>query len=78
MPHLTQPLASHQPAFTNLENQLLFSWWQIPSTLVPGLLTTATSCKFSHPFTPHRSRYNIYIDNINNTSRPRLAHLLGL
>jgi hypothetical protein len=24
--------------------------------------------------TPHRSSYNIYIDNINNISRPRLKH----
>ncbi len=28
-------------------------------------------CCFSHPNTPHRSSYNIYIDNINNISRPR-------
>ncbi len=33
-----------------------------------------TLCQFSHPFTPHRSSYNIYIDDINNISRPRLTH----
>ncbi len=31
-------------------------------------------CYFSHPNTPHRSIYNIYIDDINNTSHPRLTH----
>ncbi len=57
MPNLTQPLAPCYPVFTYLKNQLLCSWWRIPI----------------HPFTPHRSNYNIYIDYINNTSRPRLA-----
>jgi hypothetical protein len=32
-----------------------------------------TLCYFSHPNTPHRSSYNIYIDDINNISRPRLT-----
>ncbi len=41
MPHLTQPLASHQPTFTYLENELLVLWCEYQSTLVPGLLTTA-------------------------------------
>ncbi len=30
-----------------------------------------TLCRFSYPFSPHRSSYNIYIDDINNTSCPR-------
>jgi hypothetical protein len=29
-----------------------------------------TLCHFSHPNTPHRSSYNIYIDDINNISCP--------
>ncbi len=45
------------------------------STLVPGLLTTApplaSPFTLSHP--THRSSYNVYIDDMNNTSRPRLA-----
>jgi hypothetical protein len=53
MPHLTQPLAFHQPTFTYLKNQLVFSWWRIYITLVPGLLTTAppfaSSPTLSHP-----------------------------
>jgi hypothetical protein len=28
-----------------------------------------TLCYFSHPNTPHRSGYNIYIDDVNNISR---------
>jgi hypothetical protein len=31
-----------------------------------------TLCCFSHPNTPHRSSYNIYKDDINNISLPRL------
>ncbi len=50
---------------------------EFPSTLVPGLLTTAPP--FTSPPTPshptHRLSYNVYIDDINNTSRPRLAQL---
>jgi hypothetical protein len=41
MPHSTQPLASHQPMFIYLENQLLCSGGEYPSTLVSGLPTTA-------------------------------------
>ncbi len=33
-----------------------------------------TLCCFSHPNTPYRSSYNIYVDDINNISRPRLTH----
>ncbi len=56
---------------------LLVASGKYPSTLVPGLLTTASpftsSPTASHP--THRSSYNVYIDDINNcTSRPRLAH----
>ncbi len=29
-----------------------------------------TLCCFSHPNTPHRSSYNVYIDDINIISRP--------
>ncbi len=56
--------------FIYLENQLSCSWHEYPSTLDPGLLTLFTLCHFSHPNTPQRSSYNIYIDNINNISRP--------
>jgi hypothetical protein len=42
---------------------------EFPSTLVPGLLTTAppftSSPTPSHP--THRSSYNVYINDINNT-----------
>jgi hypothetical protein len=76
MPHLTQPLASHQPVFTYLENQLLSYGGEYPSTLVRGLLKTAPPFASSTTLSqPPRSSYNIYIDNINNTSRPRLAHI---
>ncbi len=72
----TQPLAPCCPVFTNLENQLLCSWLQIPIHSCPWSANNyPTLCKFSHPFTPHRSNYNIYIDNIKNTSCPRQAHL---
>jgi hypothetical protein len=30
MPRTYQPLTSHQPVFTYLENQLLCLWWRIP------------------------------------------------
>ncbi len=60
-----------EPAF------LLSRGGEFPSTLVPGLLTTAPP--LAGPFTPshptHRSSYNVYIDDINNTSRPRLAQI---
>jgi hypothetical protein len=65
------PLAPFCPLFTNLENQLLFSWCEYPSTLVPILLTTAppsaSSLTLSHPTD------QVTIDDINNTSRPRRA-----
>ncbi len=32
-------------------------------------------CCFSHPNTPYRSSYNIYIDDINNISCPRLTQV---
>jgi hypothetical protein len=45
------------------------------STLVPDLLTTApplaSPFALSHP--THRSHYNVYIDDISNTSLPHLA-----
>jgi hypothetical protein len=60
------PLLTVIPCFTYLENQLLCSWCEYPSTLVPGLLTTAPP--FARAFTPHRSSFNIYIDDINNNT----------
>ncbi len=49
----TQPLTHFYPLFTYLENQLFCSWCEYPSTLVPGLLTTAppfaSSLTLSHP-----------------------------
>ncbi len=56
------------PLFTYLENQLSWSWREYPSTLFPHLPSTVQPV--SHPDTPHRSSYNIYIDDINNISRP--------
>jgi hypothetical protein len=76
MPHSTQHLAYHYPVFTYLENQLLCSWWQIP--IHPCLRSAnncPTRCLPSHPFIPHSSGYNIYIDDISNSSRPHLAHV---
>ncbi len=35
-----------------------------------------TLCCFSQPSTPHRSSYNIYIDDINNISHSRLTQWL--
>jgi hypothetical protein len=76
MPHSTQPLAPYHFVFTYLENQLLSSWWLIPIHSCPWSANKCpTLCWLSHPFTPRRSSYNIYIEHINNTSRPRLAHL---
>jgi hypothetical protein len=75
MPNSIQPLAPCYPMFTYLENQLLCTWRRIPIHSCPWSVNNCpTLCKFSHPFTPHRSSYNIYIDDINNTSHPRLAH----
>jgi hypothetical protein len=74
-------MGSQQPSslyvthfFTYLENQLSCSWREYPSTLVPCLPSTVhlLLCHFSHPNTPHRSSYNIHIDDINNISRPVL------
>jgi hypothetical protein len=49
----TLPLAPLYPLFTYRENQLLSSWYEYPSTLVPGLLTAAppfaSSPTLSHP-----------------------------
>ncbi len=62
------------PVFTWRTSSLVRSG-ECPSTLVPGLLTTApplaSSPTLSHP--PHRSSYDVYIDDINNPSRPCLA-----
>jgi hypothetical protein len=53
------------------------SWWWISIYSCPWSANNCpTPCWFSHPFTPHRSSYNIYIDDINNTSHPHLAHLV--
>jgi hypothetical protein len=74
MPHPTQPLAHRYPMFTYLENQLPCPWWRIPIHPCPWSVNNCpTLCYSSHPFTPHRSRYNIYIDDISNSSHPRLA-----
>jgi hypothetical protein len=40
-PDNIQSLVPFYPLFTYLENQLLYSWCEFPSTLVPSLLTTA-------------------------------------
>ncbi len=49
----TQSLAPFYPLFSYLENQLLCLWCEYPSTLAPGLLTTAppfaSSSTLSHP-----------------------------
>jgi hypothetical protein len=59
-----------------LESQVLCSFWRIPSTLVSSLTTTVSPLCFypSHPFIPHGSSYIIYIDDINNLSRPCPGH----
>ncbi len=53
MPYSIQPLVLCYPVFTYLENQLLARGGEYPSTLVPGLLTTAipfaSSPTLSHP-----------------------------
>ncbi len=58
---------------TYLESQLLSRGDECPSTLDSGLPTTVRPLGFypSQPFTPHSSNYIIYIDDINNLSRPR-------
>ncbi len=61
--------------FTYLENQLSCLWCEYPSTLVPGLLSTAHPLLLLPPWHAPRLSYNIYLDDINNTSRPRLTHL---
>jgi hypothetical protein len=64
--------------FIYLENQPFCSWWRIPIHSWPWSADNCpTPYQFFHPLTPtHRSSYNVYIDDINNTSRPRLAQLL--
>jgi hypothetical protein len=59
-------------------NPFLLTWRT--SFLAPGANThpllslvcyqLLTLCYFAHPDTPHRSGYNIYINDINNISRP--------
>ncbi len=59
---------------TYLENQLSCSWCEYPSTLVPGLLTTARPLLVLLPF--HTPQINSYIDDINNISHPRLTQII--
>ncbi len=70
------PPAPCYPMFTFLENQPSCSWWRIPIHSCPWSVDNcppfARPVILSHP--THRSSYNVYIDNISNTSRPRLAH----
>ncbi len=47
---------------------LLVVW--IPSTLVPGLLSTVPPCCFTHPKAPPQIKLLIYLDDINNISCP--------
>jgi hypothetical protein len=82
----TQPLATHCPLFfichlSFLLPAFLLTWRT--SFLARGATThpllslvcyqLPTLCCSSHPNTPHRSSYNIYIDHINNISHPRLT-----
>jgi hypothetical protein len=71
------PLITHY--FTYLENQLSCLWCEYPSILVHPS-TLAINCPpfaaSSHPSTSHRSSYNIYIDDINIISRPRLTQFI--
>ncbi len=82
----TQPLAPHCPLFFTchpsfLLPAFLFTWrisflaWGAKTHPFLSLVCyqLPTLCCFSHPNTPHRSSYNIYTDDINNISRPRLT-----
>ncbi len=65
MPHSPNPLPPAIPTsllvVANIHPLLSLVYQQLPYPL-PVL----------PPFTPHRSSYNIYIDDINNSSHPRL------
>jgi hypothetical protein len=73
--HPSRPLLPATPCLLTWRTSPLARGGEFLSTLVPGLLTTApplaSPFTFSHP--THRSSYNVYIEDINNTSRPRLA-----
>jgi hypothetical protein len=66
---LTCPLLPATPLLLTWRTSLCARGGELPSTLVPGLLTTAppftSSPTPSHP--THRSSYKVYIDDINNT-----------
>ncbi len=76
-PMLIPPLASYCPLFLLITPFYLLGE---PAFLACGanshpLLSLVcyqllTFCYFTHPDTPHTSGYNIYIDDINNISRP--------
>ncbi len=72
---INPPLTPCYPVFIYLENQPSCSWWQIPIHSCPwsadNCLTLYQSPTPSIP--THRSSYNVYLDDINNTSRLRLA-----
>jgi hypothetical protein len=71
----TRPLLPTALCLLTWRTSSLACGGEYPSTLVPGLLTFAppfaSPPTLSHP--PYRSSYNVYIDDINNTSRPHLA-----
>jgi hypothetical protein len=80
---LTPPLAPYYPLFLLATPYLCYPLFLLTwrtSYLAHGANThpllslvcyqLLTLCYFSHPNTPHRSSYNIYIDDINNISRP--------
>jgi hypothetical protein len=55
--------------FTYLENQLLCSWCEYPSTLVPGSLSTVLPLLLHPPQGTPQIKLHIYIDDISNVSR---------
>ncbi len=69
------PLLPAAPSLFTWRTSPLAPGGEFPSTLDPGLLTTAPPLtSFLTPSHPtHRSSYNVYIDDINNTSCPCLA-----
>ncbi len=71
----TRPLLPATPCLLTWRTSPLSHGGEFPSTIVPGLLTTTSP--LASPFTlshqTHRSSYNVNIDDINNTSHPRLA-----
>jgi hypothetical protein len=66
------PCIPQHSLLTYLENQLLFSWWQMPiHPFFWSANNCPTPCLPLSPFHTHSSNYTIYIDDISNLGRLR-------